>query len=382
MLGLVYGQTMERINGQLDDHRHLARLVLSWITHAVRPLTNLELQHALAIEPGDEEFDQDNLPEVEDMVSVCAGLITVEDQSGIIRLVHYTTQEYFERTQQRWFPDAEFDISETCATYLSLEDLVPVKEWCDREVLKRRLRCYPLYKYAADNWGLHTRNASCVSDATVRFLLSDRHAKAAGRVMQLYSSTSHAVDCEDEPGKLLGLHLAAHFGLDTVIQLLVDTHGVDVNRRSGHGQTPLIVAAMEGQLAAVQVLLAADGIDVDATGYPFEYTALYHAAKKGHDVVVQTLLDTGKVDVNKLTFFGTTPLHEAAMEGRESVVRILLATGQAHVNAQDKYGRTPLTEAILAGCTGVVQVLLAAGGIEGDQTAEDERRRMEEFFGT
>jgi hypothetical protein len=33
------------------------------------------------------------------MVSVCAGLVTIDEESNIIRLVHHTTQEYFERSQ-------------------------------------------------------------------------------------------------------------------------------------------------------------------------------------------------------------------------------------------------------------------------------------------
>jgi hypothetical protein len=32
------------------------------------------------------------------------GLVTVDKQSNIIRLVHYTAQEYFERNQSTWFP--------------------------------------------------------------------------------------------------------------------------------------------------------------------------------------------------------------------------------------------------------------------------------------
>ena len=46
------------------------------------------------------KLDEENLPEIEDMVSVCAGLVTIDEESNIIRLVHYTTQEYFERTQE------------------------------------------------------------------------------------------------------------------------------------------------------------------------------------------------------------------------------------------------------------------------------------------
>jgi hypothetical protein len=109
---------MERIKGQKEGFQLLANNVLSWITCAKRPLTTIELQHALAVEIGEPELDEDNLPEIEDMVSVCVGLVTIDEESNIIRLVHYTTQDYFERTQSRWFPNAESDITTTCVTYL------------------------------------------------------------------------------------------------------------------------------------------------------------------------------------------------------------------------------------------------------------------------
>ncbi len=55
-----------------------------------------ELQYAIAVEIGESELDEENLPDIEDIISVCAGLVTIDEQSGVIRLVHYTTQEYFE----------------------------------------------------------------------------------------------------------------------------------------------------------------------------------------------------------------------------------------------------------------------------------------------
>jgi len=53
------------------------------------------------------------------MVSVCARLVTVDEESDIIRLVHYTAQEYLEPSQKQWFPNEESDIARTCVAYLS-----------------------------------------------------------------------------------------------------------------------------------------------------------------------------------------------------------------------------------------------------------------------
>lgn len=105
----VYSEAMERIEGQLADAEALAKGALSLITYAKRPLTTLELQHALALKTGQAKFDEGGIPDIEDIVAVCAGLATVDEEGGVIRLVHYTAQEYFERTQKDWFPTVEFD---------------------------------------------------------------------------------------------------------------------------------------------------------------------------------------------------------------------------------------------------------------------------------
>jgi hypothetical protein len=69
----AYEDTMGRINGQVKDQEELAKQVLSWITCARRPLATWEVQHALAVEIGESQLHEENLPEVEDIVSVCAG---------------------------------------------------------------------------------------------------------------------------------------------------------------------------------------------------------------------------------------------------------------------------------------------------------------------
>ena len=53
----AYNDAMERIKQQDLDGEKLAKKVLSWITCTRRPLTTGELQHALAVEPGESEFN-------------------------------------------------------------------------------------------------------------------------------------------------------------------------------------------------------------------------------------------------------------------------------------------------------------------------------------
>ena len=77
---------MERIKDQAKGQEEFAKQVLSWITCAKRPLTASELQHALAVEVGEFTLDEENLSQIEDMVSVSAGLVAVDKREQ-----HYQT---------------------------------------------------------------------------------------------------------------------------------------------------------------------------------------------------------------------------------------------------------------------------------------------------
>ena len=108
-LDKAYDETVNRIENREQGIRELAKRTLFWIVYAKRPLTTKELRHALAIEPGTCRLDKTNLCPAKDLVSSCAGLVTVD--SNIIRLVHYTTQEYFQRRSLKIFENHRHKLS-------------------------------------------------------------------------------------------------------------------------------------------------------------------------------------------------------------------------------------------------------------------------------
>jgi hypothetical protein len=102
-INVTYDKIWERIEAQQPDDADLAKRVIYWVVHAMRPVTVPELQHALAVEPGDTFLDMDNIAHEDLMVSVCAGIIIVRRESNTIGLVHSTTQKYFERKASDFF---------------------------------------------------------------------------------------------------------------------------------------------------------------------------------------------------------------------------------------------------------------------------------------
>lgn len=84
----TYDDAIHRIELQKKDDRLLAYSIIMWITTASRPLTFPELQQALGIHPEDRTFDIDSNSEHPwRLLSLCAGLVVVEEAGNIVRLI-------------------------------------------------------------------------------------------------------------------------------------------------------------------------------------------------------------------------------------------------------------------------------------------------------
>ena len=353
-LDKTYEQAMKRIEDQGSRVQELAKHILGWIIHARRPLSTAELQHALAVRLGTKKLNEDYLPSVQVLQSVCAGLVTIDKQSEIVRLVHYTTQEYFKRTGTSWFPNAQIDITSVCVTYLSFDVFKTGFCQSDKE-FEARLQTNVLYDYVARNWGHHAYTASIKEDLILNLLESKAKVSAACQAMMV--SKSYSDYSQRVPRRMTGVHVAAYFGLSgTIIGLLKNRYSPDL--QDSDRRTPLSWAAERGHEAVVKLLLETDKVDVDSKDNYDGRTPLSWAAERGHEAVVKLLLETGKVDVDsKDSQYGRTPLSLAAMRGHEAVVKLLLETGKVDVDSKDNYGQTPLSLAAMRGHETVVKLL-------------------------
>lgn len=143
---------MERIENQEPDHRRIALKAMAWVCYTFRTLSLKELQHALAVEPGDTSLDEELMVDGQSITSLCAGLVVVDQRTNVVNLVHYSTKSYFDDIRRIQFPEFHAKITLICATYLTLDSLKGAKIW---EIVKD----YPLACYAAQFMGDHARNS-------------------------------------------------------------------------------------------------------------------------------------------------------------------------------------------------------------------------------
>src|SRR5579862_2170389 len=137
-------------------------------------------------------------------------------------------------------------------------------------------------------------------------------------------------------------------------------HGAKVNVADENGETALLAACTNGNLAIARALLdsKADPANPNAARWNGE-TPLLMAVNAGNLDLVKLLLDRGaRVDAAE-SRLGQTPLMWAAEAGRPQIVNLLIEKG-ANVNAVSKNGFSPLLFAAQRGDVNSAKALLAA----------------------
>ncbi|ALU43385.1 ankyrin repeat domain-containing protein [Pseudoalteromonas rubra] len=135
----------------------------------------------------------------------------------------------------------------------------------------------------------------------------------------------------------------------TQLTTLLQADSTVVNVQDEKGYSPLHYAAIQGQCAVIDALVAKGSALEAATGNGS--TALHKAATFGQLDAIHTLLSLG-ADLEARTnnpdvpsFSARTPLHEAAVEGHADAVTLLLSLG-ADQNALTDAQETALDLAV------------------------------------
>jgi ankyrin repeat protein len=406
-LDRAYEQVMKRIKEQMPGMRTLAMKALLWITWAKRQLTMSELQHALATKTGKSEFDHGDLTPIEDIVSVCAGLVTVDEESGIIRLVHYTTHQYLERSWDSWFPHATVEIATkpnpiptgsmtitvdergqtaglidytkreylewtqgswspnanaaiatSCLTYLLFTDFDVDFSNLDEYLQPGKYvePPYPLLNYCVEYSAQHARLASPEPPFVIRFFSSESNiiknwlllaAKNGGPQAEATTEwlleRGACIDVKDSEWKTPLHHAVLNDWKRCVLLLLQREASLDPD---SDNMTPFHYTVKNNNQEITQIFLDA-GTPVDLTVRRRVMAKTFQNGRANYRVQssAQNLTPKGSVTV------GLTSLHLATLTGCREMTKFLLERGANPSYASD-HGETPLHLALKRNLSG------------------------------
>jgi len=152
------------------------------------------------------------------------------------------------------------------------------------------------------------------------------------------------------------LIVAARFDHLYVVQLLLETKGINVNGEGKYGRTALSMAAGNGHLAIVERLLSHETIQPDVPDSS-GWTPIFWAVGGKYLEIVRRLSTNKGVNINHTDNKGRNVLSWAAEAGEADIVKFFLTQNGINVQQRDRGGRTALSWAAEGGNIDIVSML-------------------------
>ncbi|RKK23082.1 hypothetical protein BFJ63_vAg14423 [Fusarium oxysporum f. sp. narcissi] len=395
----AYNDTIKRLREQHQNYSDLAFRVLAWICCTSWKLPAGAIQYGLALREGDTTFYEDGIVDEQLLLSVCCGLVEIPEGSNEIRLVHYTTENFFRHNRHlideyflvRHSLDSQLPsnsdayLARQCVTCLSIGLPRHLPEGIGNDP-QNQSRYYdkfrhfmvfaqiydrgcgssgendhrdladkiqdPLYIYSAFNWGGHVRRLSPLDQTyktSIDFLQTRGMVDQA--IMLVFALGTWSKD-RQAPQDMSNLHLAALFGLGDLAESLMKN--IDINSRDSCGRTALVWAL---ECLAFEFKFNPD--DIMSVTKNFE---IYDGIDIARRRVVKALLRSG-ANPRMPGYNGDTPLHLAAILGDVEIVERILEYG-VDIHKSNQNVNLPLVEAVRHGRELVYTKLLERGTVD------------------
>jgi len=305
-------RTMDRIRAQHSQSRaraDLALAILQWLSTAERQITTGELQHALACT--EEGLDLDDLTNPNLFVDCCFGLVVVDKETCVIRLVHFSVNEFLQERRDELFKGSQGALAATSLTYIRHV----ARESCSGALSESSSQSVPettalgakwkLWDYACIYWGIHAGRDFCdeveaafhafQSDYGALHLWSQYLEQTTPSYWEYWRGeqslgAAHATHISEGT---TSLHIAAVYG---IAQLANGRLGGG-NDGDGKGATPLMLAAARGRVDMMELLAGWEDVDINAEDDEGR-TALDYAVQSAHITSVRWLLSRHDLDIN------------------------------------------------------------------------------------
>jgi hypothetical protein len=335
--------------------------------------------------------------------------------TSVLDMPDFTTQEFFDRFRDTYFPEAEQQMTITTLAYLSRPGDIQLEDfdygWTISFKRMDWKNKYPFYDYSVLNWGVHGNEChSTANESVISFLIQDYDVifpclNHLCEVVELCRNLEIKTMIENNP-RHVGVYLAIYHGQLHALEFFLSKHLqyvchpheknpfifwasilnqvealkillafcltpptesiclqkgaviAGLNAKFEGSYTPLAWVCNEGHQSIVELLLRQPGVLVDL-GDP-----LLHASRNGHESIVKSLLAHPDVDPNWKGDGSWTALAFAAYWEQSAIVKLLLGCPFIQADEKTSYGQTPLSLACEVGCESAVKLLLTHPGVD------------------
>ena len=363
-------------NQQPTQYKDASKAVV-WVVYAHRPLSALELRHAMAFNPDNLAYETSSVIEPRNLIELTAGLITEMKYENTVRLIHQTAQEYFGRNIVKTFPNAAANIALKVIICLCTNALSEShsSKWVEKTLIERNQRIqatleeFPLLSYASEFWGYHAKDSQVdarVQAAILQLVCSPTRLLSMMIAARYFGTTNsfYRVSIANSNG----LRVCSWFGIHTIIpQLMKKDFNID-EQDNEDGETALMFACRNGHVTVIDTLLNYDpNVNIVSRR---GYSAIFEAVVWGKTQVVELLLARRHdIDVNALggeAKSKITILMLALTHGCDEIFKILIKRNDIQVNLRGKDSQTALLMAVSFGKASIVAILLQHPDIRTD----------------
>ncbi|KAA8895957.1 hypothetical protein FN846DRAFT_967255 [Sphaerosporella brunnea] len=380
----------------------LAQKAFLWLVHSIEPLTLDELVEALAIEEdsnGSTTLDRTKtFYDPKGLLRTCRSLLNYDHKTGIVKLCHYTVEEYLvsdylrQRSTNSYYavdkkdsPRVVIRLAKIVLRYLLLEDFS--QPCVSDNDLDSRLTKYKFYRWCTFNWFEHIRKAKTEDEGLFElykafvfdcpgnlrsyeqivirdYYLSDAAKSEAEQKDLRYREER---DQDKELSCALFYHTIRH-NLRWITRRVLECKPALLNNDfRGHG-TPLLLATLANNPEMALDILDL-GVDINAQHPPRDLPDItaFRAARAPHrsnfttyDMLLKYTLDPPE---RNITARAGTPfeyiIHVASMYAPHLVPDLLTRGFDPNIRAGD--GATPVHYAVMGNSLEAIETLVEAG---------------------
>ena len=311
-----------------DDRKDSLRL-MRWIHFGLRPLSLRELRTAIAVDATSSSQSVHQYQQTEDDVEtdeamerrVCdlsrglAGAVQ-HGEHRVVQFVHQSVIDFLvdegfdllDRSQRAvtagtFAGRSHFRLSDVCIRYLASVALPP-NEY-DRTMNHDLDLKFPLLMYSVVYWVEHAQKCEG-ENLSASSLLSYFDSSSLLEFWHSVWTMNYPSNAMDLSWPITIVHVASRYNLVHALDSVL-SQSANVDLKNGHGETPLSIAARQGQKKIVELLLKRNDVETDPKDIR-NRTPLSWAAEKGFETVVKLLLERNDVKTNSMDKEGRSPL--------------------------------------------------------------------------